>query len=80
MFAHAKVNAKNMLSNVDVLALSGNSAMIDPLLFGQERQQQEDYDFSRTISELALIHVATQEGMPILAVWVAIYLNLVPMR
>jgi gamma-glutamyl-gamma-aminobutyrate hydrolase PuuD len=68
VFAHAKFAAEKLLDTVDCLAISGNSAMIDPNLFNQERIEGQNYDFSRTIAELALVHVATQRGMPILGV------------
>ncbi len=68
VFAHAKFAAEKLLDTVDCLAISGNSAMIDPNLFNQERIEGHNYDFSRTIAELALVHVATQRGMPILGV------------
>jgi gamma-glutamyl-gamma-aminobutyrate hydrolase PuuD len=68
IFAHAKFIAEKFLDNVDCLALSGNSAMIDPDLFNQERMEGQSYDFSRTIAELALVHVATQRGMPVMGV------------
>ena len=68
IFAHAKFVAEKFLDNVDCLALSGNSAMIDPELFNQERMEGQSYDFSRTIAELALVHVATQRGMPVMGV------------
>lgn len=68
LFAHAKAKAFDFLRNMDCLALSGNSSMIDPDLFNQQRQQGQSYDFSRTIVELALVHVATEMGMPILGV------------
>ncbi|WP_298626038.1 gamma-glutamyl-gamma-aminobutyrate hydrolase family protein [uncultured Legionella sp.] len=66
LFAHAKAKAMTMLENVDCLALPGNNAMIDPELFNQERDPTQTYDFSRTIVELALVHVAVEKGMPIL--------------
>lgn len=68
LFAHAKAKAIELLKEVDVLALSGNSAMIDPELFNQIRDPDQTYDFSRTIAELALVHIATEKGMPILGV------------
>ncbi|MGQ3889458.1 gamma-glutamyl-gamma-aminobutyrate hydrolase family protein [Legionella sp. CNM-1927-20] len=68
LFAHAKYMATRILDKVDCLALSGNIAMIDPLLFNEPRDKNCNYDFSRTIAELALIHVATQKGMPILGI------------
>ncbi|MGX6642446.1 Dot/Icm T4SS effector Ceg34 [Legionella pneumophila] len=68
LFAHAKAKAIELLKNVDVLALSGNNSMIDPELFNQTRDPDQNYDFSRTIAELALVHVATEKGMPILGV------------
>ncbi len=66
LFAHAKAKAIELLNDVDCLALPGNNAMIDPELFNQERDVTQPYDFSRTIIELALVHVATEKGMPIL--------------
>lgn len=68
LFAHAKAMANEILNNADCLALSGNSDMIDPQLFNRNRVEGEKYDLSRTIAELALLHVATQRGMPILGV------------
>ena len=66
LFAHAKAKAVELLSEVDCLALPGNSAMLDPELFNKERQEGQNYDFSRTIAELALVHVAIQKSMPML--------------
>lgn len=66
LFAHAKAKAVELLENVDCLALPGNNAMIDPDLFNKNRDATQVYDFSRTIAELALVHVATGKGMPIL--------------
>jgi gamma-glutamyl-gamma-aminobutyrate hydrolase PuuD len=68
IFAHAKFAAEKLLDDFDCLALSGNSAMIDPDLFNQERLEGQRYDFYRTVAELALVHVATQRGMPIMGV------------
>lgn len=68
LFAHAKAKALELLQDVDVLALSGNNAMIDPELFHQTRTPNQTYDLSRTIAELALLHVATEKGMPIFGV------------
>lgn len=68
LFAHAKAKAMELLKDVDVLALSGNSAMIDPELFNQTRDKDQKYDLSRTIAELALVHVATEQGMPVFGV------------
>lgn len=66
LFAHAKAKAVALLENVDCLALPGNNAMIDPDLFNKNRDATQVYDFSRTIAELALVHVAVGKGMPIL--------------
>ncbi|WP_304601748.1 gamma-glutamyl-gamma-aminobutyrate hydrolase family protein [Legionella bononiensis] len=68
LFAHAKARAAELLEDVDCLALSGNNAMIDPELFNKEREEGQPYDFSRTVAELALVHVAIEKGMPILGV------------
>ncbi|STX55552.1 glutamine amidotransferase [Legionella beliardensis] len=70
LFLHAKYMANEILDKVDCLALSGNVAMIDPSLFNQPPDNSHTYnfDYSRTIAELALIHVATQRGMPIMGV------------
>ena len=68
LFAHAKARAAEILEDVDCLALSGNNAMIDPELFNKEREEGQPYDFSRTVAELALVHVAIEKGMPILGV------------
>ncbi len=68
LFAHAKAKAIELLNDVDCLAVSGNSAMIDPSLFNTGREEGQKYDFSRTIAELALVHVATQNGMPIFGI------------
>lgn len=68
IFAHAKFAAEKLLDEIDCLVLSGNNAMIDPDLFNQQRLEGLDYDFPRTIAELALVHVATQRGMPIMGV------------
>ena len=68
LFAHAKAKGTDFLKNVDCLVLSGSIAMIDPQLFNKERESDQKYDFSRTIAELALVHIATDKGMPILGV------------
>ncbi|WP_131740583.1 gamma-glutamyl-gamma-aminobutyrate hydrolase family protein [Legionella busanensis] len=70
LFLHAKYMATKILDKVDCLALSGNVAMIDPALFNQlpDTNNNFTYDLSRTIAELALIHVATQRGMPIMGI------------
>lgn len=68
LFAHAKAAAEELLKDIDCLALSGNNAMIDPKLFNKDREANDKYDFSRTIAELALVHVACQKGMPIIGI------------
>ncbi len=68
LFAHAKAKAEAFLQSIDCLALSGNGAMIDPSLFNQEQTAENTYDLSRTIAELALLHVAVQKGMPVMGV------------
>ena len=68
LFAHTKAKAVEFLENIDCLVLSGNNAMIDPQLYNKQRDQDQDYDFSRTIVELALLHVAIEKGMPILGI------------
>lgn len=68
LFAHAKAMARLALAEADVLAIPGNSAMVDPALFHQERCETDRYDFSRTIVEMALTHVATEKGMPVIGV------------
>ena len=68
LFAHAKAKAVEFLKDIDCLVLSGNNAMIDPELYNRQREQDQDYDFSRTIAELALLHVATEKGMPVLGI------------
>jgi gamma-glutamyl-gamma-aminobutyrate hydrolase PuuD len=68
LLAHAKANAQEFFETyqIDCLALSGNNDMIDPILFGEERDEHAEYDYGRTIAELALTHVATQRGIPII--------------
>lgn len=68
LFAHAKLKAKAFLKGVDCLALSGNASMVDPQLFNKLRPEGESYDFSRTLSEMALLHVALQMGMPVVGI------------
>ncbi len=68
LFAHAKKMAEDFLADKDCIALSGNSAMLDPELFNQQREDGQKYDLSRTVAELALVHVAIQKGMPILGI------------
>ncbi|WP_131782906.1 gamma-glutamyl-gamma-aminobutyrate hydrolase family protein [Legionella gresilensis] len=70
LFLHAKYMATKILDKVDCLALSGNVAMIDPSLFNKlpDTDNNFTYDLSRTIAELALVHVATQRGMPIMGI------------
>lgn len=68
LFAHAKQRANEFLEDIDCLALSGNTAMIDPELFNEQRKEGSLYDYSRTIAEMALVHVATRKGMPILGI------------
>ncbi|WP_419420514.1 gamma-glutamyl-gamma-aminobutyrate hydrolase family protein [Legionella sp. D16C41] len=80
LFLHAKYKANEILDKVDGLALSGNVAMIDPSLFNQLPDSNYIYDFARTVAELALIHVATQRGMPIMGICggyeaIAVYYN-----
>lgn len=68
LFAHAKFKAKAFLCGIDCLVIPGNSAMIDPTLYNRPRDPNGNYDFSRTIIELALLHVAQQKGMPVLGI------------
>lgn len=68
LFAHAKFKAEALLKDMDGVALSGNNAMIDPWLFNQDRDKDENYDLSRTLIELALVHVAINKGIPVLGV------------
>lgn len=68
LFAHAKLKAQAFLKDVDCLALSGNVSMVDPQLFNKLRPEGESYDFARTLSEMALLHVALQRGMPVLGI------------
>lgn len=67
VFEEAKKNAELFLKDIDCLMLSGNASMVDPLLYGRERQEQA-IDLARSIAEMALIHVAMQRGMPILGI------------
>lgn len=66
-FRLAKRNAVTFLRNIDCLILSGNPAMIDPRFYGFPADIEQT-DISRAIAEMALIHVALQIGMPILAI------------
>ncbi len=70
LFAHAKVQARRFLDDQagDILALPGISKMIDPSIFGKPRLEGDEYDHKRTLMDLALVHEATQRGMPILGV------------
>ena len=68
LFAHAKFKAEALLKDMDGVALSGNNAMIDPWLFNQNRDKNENYDLSRTLIELALVHVAINKGIPVLGI------------
>lgn len=68
LFAHAKYTAAKFLDDVDCLVLSGANTMLDPELYHKTRLDGENYDFSRTIAELALLHVATQRGMPVMGI------------
>ena len=66
LLAHAKAIAVDILSKYDCLVIPGSASMIDPSLFGAEQNLPDNqYDFSRTLAELALVHVALQKGMPI---------------
>jgi len=66
LLAHAKAVAVDILSKYDCLVIPGSASMIDPSLFGAEQNLPDNqYDFSRTLAELALVHVALQKGMPI---------------
>lgn len=68
IFAHAKAKARKLLQRVNCLAISGNNAMIDPSLYGRERLPGVSYDFSRTIIELALLHIALNRGIPVIGI------------
>lgn len=67
VFQKAKQKAKDFLKDIDWLVISGNPAMVDPKLFGQQ-SSGEIIDLARAIAELALIHIALQKGMPVLAI------------
>ena len=60
--------ASALLKDVDCLMLSGNGAMIDPRLYGQPYDSAEKTDLARSLSELALIHVAINRGMPLMGI------------
>jgi gamma-glutamyl-gamma-aminobutyrate hydrolase PuuD len=68
LFAHAKQKALKLLENVDCLVMSGNGLSIDPHLYGHSRKPDETYSYMRTISEMALLHIALQKGMPVLGI------------
>ncbi len=66
LLAHAKARAIDVLSKYDCLVIPGSVSMIDPTLFGAKQNRPDNqYDFSRTLVELAFLHVALQKGMPI---------------
>lgn len=67
VYAQAKQNAEKFLQDKDCLMLSGNSAMVDPRLFGKAKGAEKT-DLERSIAEMALIHVAMQKGMPVLGI------------
>lgn len=67
VFQKAKKRAKTFLTDIDGLIVSGNPANVDPRLYGKPLRD-EKIDLARAISELALIHVALQRGIPILAI------------
>lgn len=68
LLAYAKQQAFRKLHNCDCLVIPGNNAMIDPEFYGQQRSPDAEYNFRRTVSELALVHAAKQMGIPILGV------------
>lgn len=67
IWSHLKFEAAKMLKDMHCLVLSGSNTMIDPHLFNRERERDKKYDFQRAMSELALIHIAINRGMPILS-------------
>lgn len=68
LFAHAKAIASDYLDNIDALIISGNSAEIDPDLWGGERHEHTHCDYSRTVAEMALLHAAIQKGIPVFGI------------
>ncbi|MBA3662354.1 MAG: gamma-glutamyl-gamma-aminobutyrate hydrolase family protein [Gammaproteobacteria bacterium] len=66
--ANSKRRAWAYLKDADCLILPGNHAIIDPRLFGGNLSADQQIDLARAIAEMALIHVAMQRGIPILAV------------
>jgi gamma-glutamyl-gamma-aminobutyrate hydrolase PuuD len=67
IFQRAKLNAMKFLKDKDCLILSGNNKMVDARLYGKENSIDE-IDLARSIAEMALIHVAIEQGMPILGI------------
>jgi gamma-glutamyl-gamma-aminobutyrate hydrolase PuuD len=60
--------AREFLKDKDGLMLSGNSAMVDPRLYGEHLRKGEKLDLERSIAEMALIAAAEERGIPIMAV------------
>ncbi|EKD71679.1 MAG: glutamine amidotransferase [uncultured bacterium] len=68
VYKEAKIRAKFFLTDIDCLILPGNAAVVDPRLFNEKPQGDDRIDLPRAIAEMALAHIALQQGMPILAV------------
>ncbi|WP_218460089.1 gamma-glutamyl-gamma-aminobutyrate hydrolase family protein [Rickettsia sp. TH2014] len=70
IFSEAKNNALKALENSDGLIIPGNVNMVDARLFGEaiSPHDMQSHNLERNIAEMALIHVATQRGIPILGI------------
>ena len=68
IFEIAVKNSEEYLKDKDGLLIPGNTAMVDPRLYGKEKTPDVKTDLGRSIAEMALIHVATKRGIPILAI------------
>lgn len=71
IFSEAKNNALKALEDSDGLIIPGNVNMLDARLFGEAISPddiQSQHNLERNIAEMALIHVATQRGIPILGI------------
>ncbi|ADE30272.1 gamma-glutamyl-gamma-aminobutyrate hydrolase family protein [Rickettsia prowazekii] len=70
IFSEAKNNARKALQNSDGLIIPGNVNMVDARLFGEVISPNDVklHNLERNIAEMALIHVATQRGIPILGI------------
>lgn len=60
--------ANNYLNSAHALIIPGNSADVEPKLYGNNTQHKLKTDLERAIAEMTMIEVALQRGMPILGI------------